>query len=76
MARKRLKEGLQENIPDFEGPFKIYLLTKATKIIRGKTTDVSRLAPGLILQMHLTFFNVESIRGDRIQDNILNKNYV
>ena len=63
MARKGLMEGLPENFPEFEEPCPIYILTKATKIPRGPTTDVSKFAPGFMLQMDFSFFNVESIRG-------------
>ena len=44
-------EGLPENLPELEEPCLICLLTKATKIPRGPTTDVSKFAPGLMLQM-------------------------
>ena len=56
-------EGLLENLPELDEPFPIYLLTKATKIPRGPTTDVSKFAPGFMLQMNFSFLNVESIRG-------------
>ena len=61
MARKGLMEGLPENLPELEEPCPICLLTKATKISRGPTNDVSKLAPGFMLQMDFAFFNVESI---------------
>ena len=38
-------------------------MTKATKITRGLITDVSIFAPGFMLQIYFSFFNVESIRG-------------
>ena len=38
-------------------------MTKATKIPRGPTTDVSKFVPGFMLQMDFAFFNVESICG-------------
>ena len=63
MVRKLLIEGLPENILDLEEPFPICLLTKATKITIGPVIDVSIFAPGFILYMDLSFFNVESIRG-------------
>ena len=63
MARKGLMEGLPENLPEFEEPCPIYLLTKVTKIPRDPTTDVSKFPPGFILQMDFAFLNVESIRG-------------
>ena len=63
MERKGLMEGIPENLPELEDPCPIYLLTKATKISRGPTTDVSKFAPGFMLQMDFEFFNVESIRG-------------
>ena len=56
-------EGLPETIPELEDPCPIYLLTKATKIPRGPTTDASKFAPGFMIQMDFAFFNVESIRG-------------
>ena len=62
MARKGLMEGLPENLPELEETFPICLLTKATKIPRGPTTDVSKFAPGFMLQMDFAFSNVESIR--------------
>ena len=40
----------------------MYLLTKATKIPRGPTTDVSKFAPSFMLQTDLACFNVEGIR--------------
>ena len=54
-------EGLAENLPYFEKPCPIFLLTKATKIPRGTTIDVSKFAPGFILQMGFLLFNIESI---------------
>ena len=38
-------------------------MTKATKIHRGPTTDVSTSPPGFMLQMDFASFNIESIRG-------------
>ena len=63
MARKGPLEGIPENIPELEDPCTICLLTKATKILRGPTTDVSKFSPGFMLQIDPSFFNVESIRG-------------
>ena len=37
-------------------------MTKATKITRVTTTDVSTFPPVFMLQMYFAFFNVESIR--------------
>ena len=48
-------EGLTENLPELEEPFPICILTKATKISRGSTTDVSKFAPGFMLQMDFAF---------------------
>ena len=62
MARKGLREGLPETLPELEEPCPIFLLTKATKISRGPATDVSKFAPGFMLQMDFAFSNVESIR--------------
>ena len=55
-------EGLPENLPELEEPCPIYLLTKAAKITRGPTTDVSKCPHGFMLQMNFSFFNVERIR--------------
>ena len=56
-------ENLPKNHPDLEEPFHICLLTKATKITRGPTIDVSKIFPGSMLQIDFAFFNVEIIRG-------------
>ena len=61
MAIKGLMEGLPENTPNLEEPCPICLMTKATKITRGPTTDVLKFAPGFMLQMDFSFFNVEII---------------
>ena len=42
MTRKGLMEGLPETTPELEEPYPICLLTKATKIPIGPTTDVSK----------------------------------
>ena len=63
MARKGLVEGLPTNIPDLEGPCTICLLTKSTKTHRGQIIDVSKFAPGFMLHMDFSFFNVEIICG-------------
>ena len=55
-------EGLLENLPELKEPCPICLMTKETKITRGSTTDVSKFAPGFMLQMDFYFFNVEIIR--------------
>ena len=44
MVRKLLVEYLPTNIPDLEDPFPIFLITKATKIPRGPTIDVSKIS--------------------------------
>ena len=61
MARKLLMEFLPTNLPDLEYPCPICLLTKATKMPRGTTIDVSKISPGFMLHMDLSFFNVEII---------------
>ena len=61
MARKGLMEGLPENIPELGDPCPICLITTATKINRGPTTDVSNFSPGFMLHMDFAFFNVEII---------------
>ena len=63
MERKVLVDGLPENLPELEEPCLICLLTKATEIPRGPTTDVSKFAPGFMIQMDFAVFNVEIIRG-------------
>ena len=63
MARKGLMEGLPKNISDLEEPCRIFLLTKATQITRGPTTDVSIFSPGFMLKMNFSFFHDESILG-------------
>ena len=61
MAIKVLMGGLPEHLPELEEPCPICLLTKATNIPRGPTTDVSKFSPGFMLQMDFAFFNVQSI---------------
>ena len=56
-------EGLPENFPELEKPCPICHLTKATKIPRGPTTDVSKFSPKFMLQMDFAFFDIESISG-------------
>ena len=62
-GKKRTHGGSPKNLPDLEDPWPIFLLTKATKIPRVTTIDVSKFSLGFILQMYFEFFNVESIRG-------------
>ena len=62
MEKKYLMKGLPTKLTEFEEPWTIRLSTKATKIIRGPSIDVSKFAPGLMLQMDSALFNVESIR--------------
>ena len=62
-AKKRTHGSLPENLPDLEEPCPICLLTKATKIPRGPTTDVLEFSLGFMLQKYFSFFNVQSIRG-------------
>ena len=40
MERKGLMGGLPEDLPELEDPLPIFIMTKATKITRGPTTDV------------------------------------
>ena len=63
MARKGLMKGILENLPVLENPCPIYLFTRANKIPRGPTTDVSKPPPGFMLQIDFSFFNVERICG-------------
>ena len=63
MARKRLMNIIQENIPDLEETLPIFLSTKANKIPKGTAIDVLIYPPGFMLQIDFSFFNVESIRG-------------
>ena len=55
MARKGLMEGIPDNIHELEDPCPICLLTKTTKNPRGPNTDVSKFAPGFMLQMDFIF---------------------
>ena len=59
MARK----WLPKTLPDLENSCPICILTKATKIPRRPTIDVSKFSPGFMLLVYFSFFNVESIRG-------------
>ena len=63
MVRKGLMNGPPSNIHDLEDPCPIFLLTKATKISRGPTTDFSKFPPGFMLQLDFAVFNAEIIRG-------------
>ena len=54
---------ISQEKPDLEEPFSIFLLTKATKIPRSTTIDVSNFAPVFMLQMDIEFFNIEIICG-------------
>ena len=55
MARKVLVGVIPENHLDLEEPCHICLLTKESKIPIGPTTDVSKFAPGFMLQMYFAF---------------------
>ena len=56
-------EGLPKNLPELEEPYPICIMNKANKITRGPTTVVSKCAPGFMLHMDFSFFNVESDHG-------------
>ena len=56
MSRKGIIEVIPENIPDLEEPCPMFLLTKATRIPRGPTTDASNISYGFMLQMDFSFF--------------------
>ena len=55
MARKVFKEGIPENLPEFEEPCPICLLTKVTKITPCLTTDTSKSSSGFILHIYFDF---------------------
>ena len=55
MERKVLMKGIPENLPDLEDTFPIYLFNNETKIPRGPTIDVSKVAPGFMLQTNFEF---------------------
>ena len=55
MARKELNKCVPKNIPDLEEPCPICPLTKATRIPRGITIDVSKSPPGFMLQIDFAF---------------------
>ena len=61
MVVKGIMKGLPENISDLEETCPICLLTKATKIPRVMKNDVSKFAPGLMIQIYCVYFNVGSI---------------
>ena len=63
MSKKFIMKGLPKNLPDLEEPWPIRLFTKATKIPIGPNNNVSNIVPVFMLQMNITFFNVESISG-------------
>ena len=63
LARKRLTRVLPTNLPNFEEPCPIFILTKATEITRGLTIDLSTPPPRIMLQTGFAFFNVESVHG-------------
>ena len=63
MARKGLTKDPQKHFLELEETWLICILTKVTQIPRGLTIDVSKFAPGFVLQMNFSFSNVESIRG-------------
>ena len=56
-------EGIPEKNPELKESCPIYIITKANKIPIGLTTDVSKFAPGFMLQTNFAFSNVENIRG-------------
>ena len=63
MVNKGLTKGLPITLRDLEDPCPICLLTKATEIPIVLTIDVSKSAPGFILQINFPSFNVEIIYG-------------
>ena len=56
-------EVIPTNLPDFEEPFPICLLTKSTKIPRDTTIYVLKFASGFIIQMSFSFLDIKIIRG-------------
>ena len=52
LVRRQIGQGLPENLPELEEPCPICILTKATKIYRGPTTDVSKFAWLYALLLH------------------------
>ena len=61
ISRKGLMKRLPTNLPDLEEPWPIYLLSKATKMTRVPTIDVSIFPTEFMIQMNFSFLNVESI---------------
>ena len=55
MVKELLLKGLPRNIIDLEEPCSICIMTKATKISRGLTIDVSKFAPAFMFQMNSSF---------------------
>ena len=56
-------QDLPTNLPDLEQPCPIFILTKAATINKGPTIDVSKFVFGFVLQIKISFLNVEIIRG-------------
>ena len=63
MARKGLMICILRNIPDVYELWTICLSNKETKMTRGMIIDVSKFAPGFMLEINFSFFNVESTYG-------------
>ena len=61
--KKRTHEEYPKKLPVLEYPCPIFLLTNAIKINRGATIDVSKFAPGFMLEIYSYFFKVEIICG-------------
>ena len=55
MAIKGLMESLPKHIPNLEEPYPICILIKENKPPIGPTIDVSKFAPGFMLQMDFEF---------------------
>ena len=53
-------KGLLTDLPALEEPYPICLLTKATRITRGPTSDVSKFTPGFMLQIYFRFSMLKS----------------
>ena len=62
-ANKGIMESTPMNIHELEQSCPICLQTKETKIYIGPNIEISSFAPGFVLQMDSSYFNVESIGG-------------
>ena len=63
MEIKGLMKSLSTNLPYLSETCPMFLLIKETTITRGLNIDISNSPPGFMIQMYITFFNIENIYG-------------